>query len=308
VAAEGRLAGAQSAAALSSAARETNDAALALAKSDLAKLESDGRTMSEKQEDLGYRRRECECAEESLDKIDADLAALPADAPDRLTALGNEVTELESELQRARKEYGDHETAARTLLELGPYTSLATAEERVQQLETDLAAETLRLNSIRRLKTIVDEAKAKALEGIAVPVEERATAMLEGIVGRPFARIRLGGGMELASVQPQGCAGSAPVEQMSAGEREQIYFATRLALAEVLTQGGRQVLVLDDPLVNTDGERLPRVLELMKQRSHRLQFVILSCHPERYLELPGIASRHMDKLEPSPANTLVLGT
>lgn len=306
-AAQGRLADAQRTSALARAAREANDGALASAKADLGRLESDGRSMAERQEDLVGRRRECESAEESLVKLDAELADLPADAPDRFNALGKEITELEAELQRARKEYEDHETAARTLLELGPYTSLATAEERVQQLETDCAAEKLRLDAIRRLKTAVDEAKAKALAGISEPVEERATALLERIAGRPLARIRLGGGMALDSVLPEGCAGSAPVEQMSAGEREQIYFATRLALAEVLAEGWRQVLVLDDPLVNTDAERLPRILELMKEKSDRLQFVILSCHPERYLELPGIASRHMDKLEPSPASTSEVG-
>jgi uncharacterized protein YhaN len=88
---------------------------------------------------------------------------------------------------------------------------------------------------------------------------------------------------------------------MSAGEQEQIYFATRLALAEVLSEGERQVLVLDDPLVNTDPERLPRVLEIIQEKSGRLQFVILSCHPERYMDLPGGVVHHLEKLETAEA-------
>jgi uncharacterized protein YhaN len=94
---------------------------------------------------------------------------------------------------------------------------------------------------------------------------------------------------------------AAPVEQMSAGEQEQIYFATRLALAEVLSEGERQVLVLDDPLVNTDPERLPRVLEIIQEKSGRMQFVILSCHPERYMDLPGGVVHHLEKLETTEA-------
>jgi DNA repair protein SbcC/Rad50 len=143
---------------------------------------------------------------------------------------------------------------------------------------------------------VVEAARARVLVGISEPVEERATALLERIVGRPFARVRLGDTMSLESVRPEGCSTSAAVEQMSSGEREQIYFAPRLALADVLAKDERQVVVLDDPLVDTDAGRLSRALELINERSGRLQFVILSCHPERYLGLPKLVLRHMDKL------------
>jgi DNA repair exonuclease SbcCD ATPase subunit len=300
-AAEGRGSESERTAASATAAREANEALLAAAVKDLASLEADGKSLSERNEELSTRRRECESAEESLQKIDADLAALPADAPDRLAAINGRISELESEIQRVREAYKEDEAAARALLQQGPYTSLALAEERVKQLEDDEAVETLRLEAIRRLKSVVDEAKAKVLAGIAEPVEARATGILERIVGRPFARIQLGEGMELKSVRPEGCNQAAPAEQMSAGEKEQIYFATRLALAEVLSEGERQVLVLDDPLVNTDPERLPRVLELIEEKSDRLQIVILSCHPERYVDLSGALVCHMEKLESSEA-------
>jgi ABC-type Mn2+/Zn2+ transport system ATPase subunit len=163
--------------------------------------------------------------------------------------------------------------------------------------------ETLRLGAIRLLKTALDEAKATALAGIAEPVETRATALLERISGRPLAHVQIGDGMALRSVQPEGCSGNTPVDQMSAGEQEQIYFATRLALAEVLSEKDRQVLVLDDPLVNTDTERLARVLELIAEKSAHLQFLILTCHPGRYLELPHAVSRSMDKLACAPVVT-----
>ena len=278
-----------------------NEESFAASVKELAALEADGKSLAEREHELSARRRECESAEESLRNIDTDLASLPEDAPGRLDAINGRISELGVEIQRVREAYKEDEAAARALLQQGPYTSLALAEERVKQLEDDEAGETLRLNAIRLLKSALDEAKAKVLAGIAEPVEARATAILERIVGRPFAQVQLGDGMELKSVRPEGCSQAAPVEQMSAGEKEQIYFATRLALAEVLSEGERQVLVLDDPLVNTDPERLPRVLELIEEKSDRLQFVILSCHPERYVDLSGTVVCHMEKLESSEA-------
>ena len=100
--------------------------------------------------------------------------------------------------------------------------------------------------------------------------------------------------MELRSLQPDGWSGGAALKQMSAGEREQIYFATRLALADVLCTGERQVVVFDDPLVDTDADRLSRALALIDERTDRMQFVILTCHAERYLSLPKLASRHIE--------------
>lgn len=193
------------------------------------------------------------------------------------------------------------EAAARALILQGPYTALAIAEERVQQLQKNETDEITRLNAIRRLKAAIDEAKAEVLAGISGPVEKRAPAMLEHIIGRPFAQVQLGDGMGLESIVPTGCTETAPVDQLSAGEQEQIHFATRLALAEVLSQTERQVLVLDDPFVNTDPERLPRALQLIKEKSDRFQFVILSCHPERYLDLSEVAIRHMEQVESSEA-------
>ena len=42
---------------------------------------------------------------------------------------------------------------------------------------------------------------------------------------------------------------------------------------------------------------MARVLELITEKSDHLQFVILTCHPGRYLEFPDLPCQHMDELE-----------
>jgi uncharacterized protein YhaN len=85
-----------------------------------------------------------------------------------------------------------------------------------------------------------------------------------------------------------GIAGApVSIESMSGGEREQIYLATRLALADLLAKGERQLVVLDDVLVATDSGRLARVMRILEEAAQRLQLLILTCHPERYLGLEG---------------------
>src|SRR5438552_12604600 len=83
------------------------------------------------------------------------------------------------------------------------------------------------VNAIKRLWDAVQKVKAKALEGLTESVQQRATKILERIAGAPMATIELGGNLAPAPVQPHGCSAEAPLDQMSADEQEQIYFATR---------------------------------------------------------------------------------
>lgn len=286
---------AEAAAQLAAGARSANASEIAEAQRMLTQLEA-GASIAARQEQLAERRRECDSAAAALQEIDAALGTLPPDAPERAESMRQKIAGLESSMQTARETYQQNEAAARAILLQGPYTDLAAASERVRQLECNEAAETLRLNAIHKLKTALDTAKSNALSGIAGPVEARATALLERITGQRLARVQLGDGLAVRGIQPEGCTDEAEVDRMSAGEQEQIYFATRLALAEVLSGKERQVLVLDDPLVNTDTNRMARVLELISEKSAALQFIILTCHPGRYLELSNAVSRSVDQL------------
>jgi len=73
-----------------------------------------------------------------------------------------------------------------------------------------------------------------------------------------------------------------PLENASGGEKEQVYLATRLALAQVLSRGRRRLIVLDDVLTSTDSARLARIIHVLEEVAGDLQILIITCHPERY--------------------------
>jgi uncharacterized protein YhaN len=79
-------------------------------------------------------------------------------------------------------------------------------------------------------------------------------------------------------------------EKLSGGTRDQVYFAVRLAIVELL--GGRepQPLILDDPFVHFDLERRGRALELVGEFAGRHQVLLMSCDPA-YERLGGTVIR-----------------
>ncbi len=72
--------------------------------------------------------------------------------------------------------------------------------------------------------------------------------------------------------------------QFSAGARDQIYLAVRIAVSEYLSAAGlRLPFVLDDTFASLDDARFERSMEfLMETVARRHQVILLSCHEERH--------------------------
>ena len=72
-------------------------------------------------------------------------------------------------------------------------------------------------------------------------------------------------------------------QALSRGTRDQLYLSLRLALAQEITQGQEPVpLLLDDPLVNFDDERLAASLAMLAELASERQVVLFTCHRAQY--------------------------
>jgi len=120
---------------------------------------------------------------------------------------------------------------------------------------------------------------------VAAPVEHTATRMLSRIAGPRLGSIRLADSFLPTGVRPELATEQVELANLSGGEEEQLFLATRLALGQLLAKSERQLGVLDDVLTATDTGRLVRLLTVLEEAADHLQIVILTCHPERYRAL-----------------------
>ena len=151
---------------------------------------------------------------------------------------------------------------------------LDIARSDLERVEADAKAWRLLLETLR-------DAEREAKETFLGPVRERLQPYLRMLF--PETKLQLSeDNLEIVSLQRSGV--EEPFDTLSIGAREQIAVLTRLALAELLREKGRSVvLILDDPLVNSDDERFRRMeLALRKAAGSSLQIVILTCHEARY--------------------------
>ena len=69
--------------------------------------------------------------------------------------------------------------------------------------------------------------------------------------------------------------------QMSAGTRDLISLCRRLSMIEAMYPEQKPFLVMDDPFVNLDDDKLKGGLRLLRSASHDYQIIYLTCHQSR---------------------------
>ncbi len=231
-----------------------------------------------------------------LERLEKEQEAFREDPRDVYVRLKKRLEGLEERAREAR----DREMAARgRLRELagrGVYGRLARLEEEAEVLEEEAGLEEERALAVKLLWETVEKFRNRVTRRVVEPVERDASRILERIAGSGPGRVVLGESLEPAGVVPPEVRDPVGLESLSGGEREQLHFACRLALAGVLAREERRLLVLDDVLTATDTARFARILGLLEEAAEGLQVVILSCHPERYAGVEGMARFDLERI------------
>jgi tungstate transport system ATP-binding protein len=80
---------------------------------------------------------------------------------------------------------------------------------------------------------------------------------------------------------------SAPAQRLSGGEQQ------RVALARVKVLSPR-VYLLDEPTANLDADGRRRVIELIAQLAAADKVVMIACHDQEVINLPGVIRLHLE--------------
>lgn len=251
-------------------------------------FESDGLTDAERAQRAREAAVEATGFKERYERQMQALQALGPDPEPELHRARRDLEAAEKACESADRDYHHHLGVLANLAAQAPYETVTRLEEEIETLRARMETDLARAKALRRLRDEIAACEAEAGSALIQPVAERASKLLARIAGDRLRSIELGEKLGPQSVLPRDAGVEAPLDALSAGEREQVHFAVRLALAELLTKdaGERHLVALDDVLVVTDEDRLRRVLELLEELRPYAQLVILTCHPDRYRSLP----------------------
>lgn len=170
-------------------------------------------------------------------------------------------------VERVRQAFHNYRTPSEIEEDLGG------AERAVQELELNRSALTLALEGIRNLARLQQEVCAPQLNRA---VEERFLQICpdsyEEVKIDPDFRIH---------VREKDTAELRPAESLSRGTQDQIYFAIRFGVLELLGNSQEPCpCLLDEPFVAYDQERVRAAFRILEQEASRRQLILFTCRED----------------------------
>lgn len=125
---------------------------------------------------------------------------------------------------------------------------------------------------------VLREADAEIQARFAPMLSERASELLSTMTGGKYETLTFN--KELAaSVEEKDSVIAHSALYLSGGTLDQIYFALRLAICELmLPEDDPCPIVLDDAFANFDDERVARALEILYEIAKKRQVILFTCH------------------------------
>lgn len=199
-----------------------------------------------------------------------------AEAEDADETHKGEVEAARVDAQRARNA---SEEAGQALAQLeGRLQALGDKQEWKAVLASTLATlqrTQVELSAIRLAEETVKAENAALSARISPQITELAQQYMAYLTSDSYKEVKLDSALRARCAGDDGTLLDAL--RLSSGTRDQLYFALRLAICQVLTGGERVPLLLDDPFLTWDTKRMERGLRLLQSLSEERQIILLTC-------------------------------
>jgi len=246
-------------------------------KKGLKRLESDGISQEERQQQLNQlsvtldqKKRAWQVYQDEIDEKEKQ----PLSAYE---GLKNKVKRLEEDIQNQKIKMARWDSELQLLINQSQDTS--RIEEKLEQFknrERELETEAQALKLLFDLTSFYRE---NTISELSEPIRKQVTGDLEKLLGPKYC---LNFSREMKPDSIEVCGEEAPIDLLSFGTQEQVWCLFRLALGNILSGDEQQMVVLDDPLVNTDPVRMHHVLEILEENAKSMQIIVVTCDVDKY--------------------------
>jgi len=249
-------------------------------KKGLKRLESDGISQEERQQQLNQlsvtldqKKRAWQVYQDEIDEKEKQ----PLGAYE---GLKNKVQRLEEDIQNQKIKMARWDSELHILINQSRDTSLI--EEKLEQLKSRERELETEAQALKLLFDLTSFYRENTISELSEPIRQQVTGDLEKLLGPKYS-LRFSREMKPDSIEV--CGEEAPLDLLSFGTQEQVWCLFRLALGNILSGDEQQLVVLDDPLVNTDPVRMHHALEILEENARNMQIIVVTCDVDKYNSL-----------------------
>lgn len=231
--------------------------------------------LNREQRELSIKKKDIEANQLTEDVINAKLSQEQVYAKKKvLDKLKIEKTRLEADVIAADTRIGDNTIE---------YKDIVALEEELTNRKSNL----LELIKNEKVLTLSIEAMEAAMSEFARSaneiLKEYVESKLSELTNARYSKIRVEDDLQVSVYSVEKNDWVNPVSNLSRGTIDQIYFLTRLAFVNLLTDDKSVPIILDDPFVTADPLRLDSIRRLLDEASKDYQ-ILLFTNDEEYLE------------------------
>ncbi len=236
------------------------------------------------------RKNDCENLKRISEKACAELedfARINPEAAKGTTAVEEQASDIEKELgfeldsiTAATEELNDEYRKILSQLDevIRDRDEITEAENRLSVKEEELAEGKKRLETVKKTKEFLEEARVNFVSRHMSPVQKGFDKYYEMLTGEKQTLMSLNAHMELVLTVN---SDEKKVETLSAGYRDLIGLCYRMALADEMYENEKPFIILDDPLSNLDDDKTKHGREFIKKLAEEYQLIYLTCHESR---------------------------
>ncbi|RME83734.1 MAG: hypothetical protein D6785_06365, partial [Planctomycetota bacterium] len=161
-----------------------------------------------------------------------------------------------------------------------------TLKEDLENLERRIRSEFRKVEAIRTLYLLYKQLRESQNRSLGAGLEREINDLVTQVFPRKYS-LSFSSTGKLTSLQAHELneKQETSFSLLSFGAKEQILLFLRLGLCKLISKDEEVLLVLDDPLANTDPLRSEKILSLLEEMGRKNQILLMTCHPENFRSL-----------------------
>lgn len=183
--------------------------------------------------------------------------------------LTGELERIAGELLRQRQKYEMLQDSVRQIPELRDELQLWQEKRAADQKKSDLLDDTM---------AMLEQAKENLSGNYMGPIRRSFEGYLDRLWGDAHGRALV---TEDLDVQLERFGQARELGYFSAGQTDLVLLGMRFALVDALFSGEKPIVILDDPFVNLDDQKMKQALKLLEELAQDRQILYLTCSSSR---------------------------
>lgn len=133
------------------------------------------------------------------------------------------------------------------------------------------------LSSLELAKKTIDKISRNIQRDFAPRLNNEVGKIINKVTVGKYSEVKITESLEIKVVEPSNNK-IVDVEKLSGGTIDQLYFAMRFGITDIIKEENNLPLILDDCFVQYDYDRLVNILEFLSKESLNRQIILFTCH------------------------------